>query len=519
MIIDFHTHVPPTASWPLLLAENRRNGVVATVVSSLGTGGWPPFPPAETVRAANEQARAFAATAPGHVFWLCYLNPQLPGWPEELDTCLAQGAAGIKLWIALRDGQGRADACDAVAARAGENGVPLLIHTWNRTDANLPGEFNSADFAALARRHPGTRFVAAHAGANWRQARGLCANLANVMVDISGGYPQRGMVEELVAEFGPDRVLYGSDAIGRSIASQIAKVRFADLPETVREQVLWRNAAGLLGLDEAALERARAAWNTLDPLPETLPVPDLAVDHFCYCGPWPFRADLPGRTPAQLDAALAETGCDHAFAAGSEAIFAHDTLAANGRFAAACAGLRRVRPLATLCPFAPNWRMQLAAAAAGGFAGAVVHPYFHAWRLDDDVYGEFWRELAASGLPVWINLCTEDWRLRQRGLEPHQTTGDELLAFLALAPEHHYVFQGAAPPLVTAALAKTKRRDMVFDISRLSDTTAALPALCRQHGAERLVLGSEFPFRDLRQVRWTTEFLCGRRMATQERRA
>jgi predicted TIM-barrel fold metal-dependent hydrolase len=517
MIIDIHTHVPQASSWPLFLAENRRNGVVVTVVSSLGTSGWPHYPTAEIVREANEQARALAATAPGHVLWFSYLNPQLPNWAEELDFCLDQGAAGIKLWVALRDSEGRSDACDAVAARAGERQIPVLIHTWNRTDANLPGEFDSAHFADLARNHPGTRFIAAHAGANWRQAKGLCGDLLNVMVDISGGYPQYGMLEELVAEFGPDRVLYGSDALGRSLPSQIAKVQFANVPESVREQVLWRNAAGLLGLDKAALVHAQAVWETLDPLSDPQPMPNLQVDHFCYCGSWPFRDDLPDTTPLQLDSLLARTGFSHAFVASSTGVFAYDTLAANSRFASACSGLERIRPLATLCPFAANWRVQIAAAVKG-FAGAVVHPYFHAWRLDDEAYDGFWLELAASGLPVWINLCTEDWRLRLRGTEPHQTTPDELLAFLSRAPENRYVFQGASVPLITAALAKTKRRDMVFDISRLIDTTTALPAICRQHGADRLVLGSEFPFRDLRTVRWTTEFLCGRRMAKQERR-
>lgn len=512
MIIDIHTHVPPRSAWSLMLAEDRRNGVVVNVVSSLGVAGWPNYPTSEIVREANELAAAFAATAPGHVLWFCYLNPQLPDWPEELATCLEQGAVGIKLWTSLRDAGGESAACDAVAARAGELGLPVLIHTWNRTDPNLPGEFNSADFAALARNHPQTRFIAAHAGANWRQAQGLYTDLPNVWVDVCGGYPQRGMVEDLVAELGPGRVLYGSDALGRSVASQIAKVEFAAVPAAVKEQVLWRNAAALLKLDKAALAQAEAAYRALDPLAEELPLPDRKVDHFCFAGRWPFRTDLPGRTPVEVEAALADAGFDQAYVADAESVFAYDVLAANARFGAACAGLHRVRPLAVLAPFAPNWRVQLAGAQSN-FAGVVVHPYFHDWRLDDPAYGEFWQELAAAGLPVWINLCTEDWRLRLRGTSPHQTTADELLAFLASAPRHRYVFQGAAVPLVTTALAKSDRADIAFEISRLSDTTAALPAICRQHGVSRLVLGTEFPFRDLRTVRWTSEYLCGGRMA------
>jgi predicted TIM-barrel fold metal-dependent hydrolase len=515
MIIDFHTHVPPQSSWPLMLAEDRRNGIVLNVVSSLGVGGWPNYPTSEIVQEANEAARAFAAAAPGHVLWFCYLNPQLPDWPEQLAASLAAGASGIKLWTSLRDAEGDTAACDAVAKQAAAEDLPVLVHTWNRTDPNLPGEFDSADFARLAARNPGTRFVAAHAGANWRQARGLYSDLPNVWVDVCGGYPQRGMVEDLVQELGPGRVLYGSDALGRSYASQIAKVEFAAIPAETRERILWRNAADVLGLGDDDLRRAREAFEALPVTSDTVPLPDFAEDHFCYCGAWPFSEDLPGRTARELESALAEAGCEHAYVASVEGMFAYDTMKANDRFAAEAMSLRRVRPLAALAPFAPNWWVQVAH-AENRFAGAVVHPYFHDWRLDDPAYGPFWE--ASAGLPLWINLCTGDWRLRLRGTSPHQTTKDELLAFLAAAPPNRYVFQGASPALVAAALGTSARHDIAFEISRLSDTTAALASICRQHGADRLVFGSEFPFRDLRTVRWTTEFLCGHRTANQESR-
>ena len=515
MIIDIHTHVPPRQAWPVMLAENRRNGVFVSVLSSLGVEGWPNYPTSEIVQEANELAGEFAATAPGHILWFCYLNPQLPDWPEQLETSLAAGACGVKLWTSLRDPEGDAAACDAVARRAAAARVPVLIHTWNRTDPNLPGEFNSADFAELAKRNPDTRFVAAHAGANWRQARGLYSDLANVWVDISGGYPQRGMLEDLIQELGPDRVLYGSDALGRSLPSQLAKVEFADLPVDVKQNVLWRNAARLLGLTEADLASARQAFDALPSTSDALPLPSLAEDHFCYCGAWPFRSDLPGRAVEDLEGRLARTGCHKAYVASVEGIFAYDTMLANDRFAYAASSARRVQPLATLAPFAPNWWAQIAH-AEGRFCGAIVHPYFHDWRLDDTSHASFWQTCADANLPLWVNLCTGDWRLRLRGTCPHQTTRDELLSFLDEAPPNRYVFQGASPVLITAALGASPRQDIAFEVSRLSDTTTAFSSITRRYGADRLVFGSEFPFRDLRTVRWTTEFLCGHRTANQE---
>lgn len=49
-----------------------------------------------------------------------------------------------------------------------------------------------------------------------------------------------------VRELGAERVLYGSDAGGRSFASQLAKVLGADLPERARRLILAGNLKRLL---------------------------------------------------------------------------------------------------------------------------------------------------------------------------------------------------------------------------------------------------------------------------------
>jgi predicted TIM-barrel fold metal-dependent hydrolase len=49
-----------------------------------------------------------------------------------------------------------------------------------------------------------------------------------------------------VRELGAERVLYGSDAAGRSFASQLGKVMGADIPETARRLVLGENLRRML---------------------------------------------------------------------------------------------------------------------------------------------------------------------------------------------------------------------------------------------------------------------------------
>ena len=53
--------------------------------------------------------------------------------------------------------------------------------------------------------------------------------------------PTSGFVEMAVRELGAERVIYGSDAFGRSFASQLGKVMGADIPEPARRLVLGEN--------------------------------------------------------------------------------------------------------------------------------------------------------------------------------------------------------------------------------------------------------------------------------------
>lgn len=508
MIIDLHTHVPPEPQWGLFLQHCRAGGVTLAVVSGLGS--WARYPDEADVRRANESAEGLARFARGMVRWFAYLNPQNANWAEELERCTAAGACGVKLWVSLKDPvTGSLEKVPPVLEAAAARGLPVLLHTFQRTDENLPGEITAAEFAVLARRVPGAALIAAHAGGNWRQTLGLLRGLPNALVDVCGGYPEAGMVEALAAELGPERVLFGSDALGRSFASQIAKVAFADLPEADKEAILWRNSARLLRLRPEALAEAERAARDVPALPG-LDLPAWDEDHFVFAGRWPFR-DGPWAGPGDLDATLAAAGIRRAYAADAESIFALDLLGANRRFREAARGLPRVAPLAALAPYAPNWEAVLAEAAEG-FAGGIVYPCLHAWRLDDPRHAAFFTACAGAGLPLWINVGAGDGRFRHRGTVCREVTAAELTAFVRTAPRNAYVVQGAGVRLIQAVLEQCPGADQTrFEISRLTDTSTALAETVRRHGWQRLVLGSEFPLRDLRTVPFTARVLCGRR--------
>ena len=501
MIIDIHTHVWSHDEQDIrerLVRECRRSGVALAFVSSVGDGDQDPS--LEKIRRANAQAAEVVAQAGQRLRWLAYLNPRHASWREELAWCRAHGAIGIKLWVSLKDEHGRLEATVAVLDAAAEQQLPALIHTFNRTDPNLPGEIDIEEFAALAERVPRAVVIGAHAGANWRHSLGVLRHRApNAHVDVSGIYPQRGIVRALVDDIGAERILFGSDGLNRSLPSQIAKVVFADITAEQKEQILWQNAARLFRLEDLAAAP--------DPEPELRPateLPDPTVDHFCFCGRWPFF-ETPCATPADLEQELGAHGIAQAFVGDLGSIYRLDLARANRAFGAACAGCRRIAPLAVVNPRAHNWRQVLAAVDAGS-AGVIVYPCLHDWRLDDPAFAPFFQACAAGARPVWINAALDDDRFRHSGVARRGVRDGEVAAFVQAAPSNRYVFQGVAGAAIMDCIrTRPDPARFRFEISRLTDATGLLDRAVTANGLPWLVMGSEFPLRDSGEVWWTAQ--------------
>lgn len=253
-VLDLHTHpnsglglhrpASPEEDARLLLAAADRAGVSRIAVSSL-TPACPYDPTPEQFRAANEEVQALREVAPDRILPFCYVSPAFPEEAvAEMDHWVLQHRfCGIKLWVARRATD---PGLDPILRRAVELGVPVLQHAWIKTTGNLEGESFPADVADLARRHPQAQIIMAHL--NGCGLRGLedVADCPNVVIDTSGGDPESGVVEAAVERLGRHRIAFGSDAPGRHFAVQLGKVLGADLPEAVKRDILWNNAARLL---------------------------------------------------------------------------------------------------------------------------------------------------------------------------------------------------------------------------------------------------------------------------------
>ena len=248
-IWDAHTHLSgvagktPEERLEKLLRYADRMGIARLCVFMGMSWSYDPTP--AELRQQNDEVLRAVRRFPDRAFGFVYLNPRhTQASLDELNRCVRDGPmVGVKLWVAVRCHEAL---LDPIVQRASELKAPVLQHTWLKITGNLPGESTPMDLAALAARHPQARFIAAHSGGDWEVGLRAIRPCPNVWAELCGGDPVAGVTEMAVRELGASRVLYGSDAGGRSFASQLAKVFGARIDEASKRRILAENLKALL---------------------------------------------------------------------------------------------------------------------------------------------------------------------------------------------------------------------------------------------------------------------------------
>ncbi len=248
-IWDVHCHLAslpgntPDARLARLLEFADRMGVERVCVFMGLTWSYDPSP--ADLRQQNDEVLAAIAHYPDRAFGFVYLSPKhVRESLDELNRCVADGPmVGVKLWVAVR-----ADALelDPIVERATELKAVVLQHAWMKVTGNLPGESTPIQLATLAARHPNAKLICGHTGGDWEQGIRAVRAHANISVDLGGGDPAAGITEMAVRELGPERIVFGSDAPGRSFASQLAKVYGAAIPDDAKQLIFATNLKRLL---------------------------------------------------------------------------------------------------------------------------------------------------------------------------------------------------------------------------------------------------------------------------------
>lgn len=256
-IWDVHTHLAGATGTPRQRAEKMLRSADRLGVERLFLHMGTVFiedPTPDALHLQNDEVLEAVQVAPDRIRGLVYVNPKYPEASlAEFERCVVNGPmVGVKVWVAVRCSDPR---LDPIVERARKFQATLIIqHTWFKMGGNprvvgggnFPGESTPTDVAILARRHPDVPIVCVHVGGDWELGIRSVSGIPNVMLEVSGSYPTEGFVEMAVREVGADRVMFGSDMPGRSLASQLAKVQGAQITEAEKELILGGNLRRIL---------------------------------------------------------------------------------------------------------------------------------------------------------------------------------------------------------------------------------------------------------------------------------
>ena len=244
MIIDIHTH--NFAGKAEAVAASAAHFGIDRFILLGDVLRYGTLPSPDEVRKINDDTLSYVRRYAGRARGFCFLNPDNPAefQKSEIRRCLEMPEfCGVKLEISVNV---RSEMLAPIMEELERFDRPLMQHCWYKTVDKYPGESDPADVADLAQRYPRVKIIMAHlCGCRERGVEDI-ADCPNVFVDTSGAQPEAGFIEYAVKRIGAKRLLYGSDAPCRDFGCQLAKVREAEISETDRDLILWKNAKELL---------------------------------------------------------------------------------------------------------------------------------------------------------------------------------------------------------------------------------------------------------------------------------
>ncbi len=249
MIIDGHAHVSATAygNAGVLLAQLDQAGIDRALcvpggmvdvrqMSRVILGRVPPDPaiPNHLVYEALDRHG-------DRLFGLVCIDPKAgTAALRMMEDGFRHGCRGVKLAPVVHQFGFDEPALAEAAAACGERGFPVYTHVLP-----VPGR-TTADFAALARRHPATNFILGHMGFGPGDADAIdfAAELDNLYLETSlGNYL---ILRDALDRLGPGKLVFGSEFPLGHPRAELENVRLLD--PAAHGPILAGNILRLLGV-------------------------------------------------------------------------------------------------------------------------------------------------------------------------------------------------------------------------------------------------------------------------------
>lgn len=241
---DAHMHTGRWYHFPILDGESDgmlramdSAGIRAAILTSLAALGPDP-------RAGNDDVRYRVRAHPGRFLGYVTTNAHYPqAMRAELERCLgAPEFVGVKVHQSVCGAPADSPAWDPVYEAADARGWLVLSHTWGATEVNRHAD-------TLKRFHR-LQLLLGHAGADYegyRAAVALAREYDNVFLDLTLSLTRRGIVEWLVREIGPERIVFGTDMPFLDGRGAPGWIIFADIDDAAKALILGGNLRRVLG--------------------------------------------------------------------------------------------------------------------------------------------------------------------------------------------------------------------------------------------------------------------------------
>jgi len=187
----------------------------------------------------SEKIRVFAS-----------LHPDYPDWTAEMDRIKA-GADGIKFQPEFQNFYVDQKNVYPIYEKAQESGLPVLFHCGQELSGTMLVRSSPDRMLKVRNDFPRLKIVAAHFGGFrlWDEVKKHLLG-KDIYLDTAFFFDflPRDEIKKLLLAHSPDRLLFGSDFPLTDPAKDIAFIRGLDIPQGLKEKILYINAKALLGI-------------------------------------------------------------------------------------------------------------------------------------------------------------------------------------------------------------------------------------------------------------------------------
>ncbi len=253
-VLDVNTYLGHWPFHPLpvkdavgLLPAMDKAGVSASVVTPINSifykdclAGF-----RETVSQIGESSRLFP---------LAVVNPDFPGWEDDLISMIDVGAVGIRLFPNYHAYSLLSEEVAHLINISSQASLPVVItfrvqdersHHWL---AKVP-PLDSKSVSRAISNGKGARFILS--SATWGELEALADIIddSETLIEISHLKGPIFAVEKLCERFGTDRIIYGSGFPMWYFESTLLRVTMAEIPDCQKRKILYENAACAFNLE------------------------------------------------------------------------------------------------------------------------------------------------------------------------------------------------------------------------------------------------------------------------------